>query len=109
MRQVFTGSMVGICRMTIKTAKHNRKKKSMPYNFMGDLYNREIVEKLQKMGYNVKSVNALNKIMEKMGLLVIMEMARVPLTKALSSRCGTKVCRTLIHGILNWSTRLLNI
>ena len=42
----------------------------MPYNFMGDLYNREIVEKLQKLGYNVKSVNALNKIMEQMGLLV---------------------------------------
>ena len=42
----------------------------MPYNFMGDLYKREIVEKLQKLGYNVKSVNALNKIMEQMGLLV---------------------------------------
>lgn len=42
----------------------------MPYNFMGDLYKREIVEKLQKRGYNVKSVNALNKIMEQMGLLV---------------------------------------
>ena len=55
----------------------------MPYNFMEDLYKREIVDKLQKMGYNVKSVNALNKIMEKMGMLV--------------------------HCILNWSTRLLNI
>ena len=43
---------------------------NMPYNFMGDLYKREIVDKLQKMGYNVKSVNALNKIMEKMGMLV---------------------------------------
>ena len=42
----------------------------MPYNFMGDLYKREIVEKLKKLGYNVKSVNALNKIMEQMGLLV---------------------------------------
>ena len=42
----------------------------MPYNFMGDLYKREIVEKLQKLGYNVKSVKALNKIMEQMGLLV---------------------------------------
>ena len=42
----------------------------MPYNCLGDLYKREIVEKLQKMGYDVKSVNALNKIMEKMGLLV---------------------------------------
>lgn len=42
----------------------------MPYNCMGDLYKREIVRKLQDMGFNVKSVNALNKIMEKMGLLV---------------------------------------
>ena len=42
----------------------------MAYNFMGDLYKREIVEKLQKMGYDIKSVQALNKIMEKMGLLV---------------------------------------
>ena len=43
----------------------------MAYNFMGDLYKREIVEKLQKMGYDIKSVQALNKIMEKMGLLVL--------------------------------------
>jgi hypothetical protein len=42
----------------------------MPYNCLGDLYKREIVDKLQKQGYNVKSVNALNKIMEKMGLLI---------------------------------------
>lgn len=42
----------------------------MAYNFMGDLYKREIVEKLQKMGYDIKSVQELNKIMEKMGLLV---------------------------------------
>lgn len=42
----------------------------MPYNCKGDLNKREIVKKLQDMGYNVKSVNALNKIMENMGLLV---------------------------------------
>ena len=42
----------------------------MPYNFKGDLYKREVVKKLQTMGYDVKSVNALNKIMEKMRLLV---------------------------------------
>ena len=42
----------------------------MPYNYKGDLYKREIVNKLQHMGLDVKSVNALNKIMEKMGLLV---------------------------------------
>ena len=42
----------------------------MPYNCKGDLYKREIVEKLQNKGFNVKSVNALNKIMEKMGLLI---------------------------------------
>ena len=42
----------------------------MPYNYKGDLYKREIVNKLQNMGLDVKSVNALNKIMEKMALLV---------------------------------------
>lgn len=42
----------------------------MPFNYKGDLYKREIVKELQEMGYNVKSVNALNKIMEDMGLLV---------------------------------------
>ncbi|MBQ4258825.1 MAG: hypothetical protein IJB84_00975 [Lachnospiraceae bacterium] len=30
----------------------------------------EIVNKLKNMGFDVKSVNALNKIMEKMGLLI---------------------------------------
>lgn len=40
----------------------------MPYNFNGDLYKKEIVGTLQKMGYrDIKSVNALNKIMEKWG------------------------------------------
>ena len=42
----------------------------MPYNYKGDLYKREVVKKLQDMGLDVKSVNALNKIMEKMGLLI---------------------------------------
>ena len=42
----------------------------MLYNCKGDLYKREIVHMLQNMGFDVKSVNALNKIMEKMGLLV---------------------------------------
>lgn len=42
----------------------------MPYNCKGDLAKREIVHMLQNMGFDVKSVNALNKIMEKMGLLV---------------------------------------
>ena len=42
----------------------------MPYNCKGDLYKIEIVKKLQDMGFDVKSVNALNKLMEKMGLLV---------------------------------------
>ena len=39
----------------------------MPYNCKGDLYKIEIVKKLQNMGFDVKSVNALNKIMEKNG------------------------------------------
>ena len=42
----------------------------MPYNCKGDLYKREIVNILQNMGFDVKSVNALNKIMERMGLLI---------------------------------------
>ncbi len=42
----------------------------MPWNFMGDLRKREIVKKLQNIGYEIKSVNALNKLMEKMGLLI---------------------------------------
>ena len=42
----------------------------MPYNYKGDLCKREIVSKLQDKGFALKSVNALNKIMEKMGLLV---------------------------------------
>lgn len=42
----------------------------MPYNCKGDLYKVEIVQKLQSLGFDVKSVNALNKIMEKMGLLI---------------------------------------
>ena len=42
----------------------------MPYNCNGDLHKMEIVNKLKNMGFDVKSVNALNKIMEKMGLLI---------------------------------------
>lgn len=42
----------------------------MPFNCFGDLHKIEIVKKLQKLGYDIKSVNALNKIMEKMGLLI---------------------------------------
>lgn len=42
----------------------------MPYNPKGDLYKIEIVNKLQDMGFDVKNVNNLNKIMEKMGLLI---------------------------------------
>lgn len=41
----------------------------MPYNCLGDLKKREIVQKLQDAGYGVNSVNALNRIMEEMGLL----------------------------------------
>lgn len=42
----------------------------MPYNYKGDLYKFEIVKELQDMGFGIKSVNSLNKIMEKMGLLI---------------------------------------
>ena len=42
----------------------------MPYNALGDLYKIEVVKRLQKMGCNVKSVHALNLILEKMGILI---------------------------------------
>ncbi len=41
----------------------------MPYNFLGDLYKSEVVSILQKRGYNVRSVHALNLILQEMGLL----------------------------------------
>lgn len=42
----------------------------MPYNALGDLYKLEIVSILKNKGFNVKNVNELNLIMEKMGLLI---------------------------------------
>ena len=42
----------------------------MSYNYKGDLYKIEIVKKLQDMGFDIKSVSVLNKLMEKMGLLI---------------------------------------
>ena len=39
----------------------------MPYNALGDLYKIEVVKRLQKMGCNVKSVHALNLILENSG------------------------------------------
>lgn len=63
----------------------------MPYNYKGDLYKREIVKKLQDMGLDVKSVNALNKIMEKMGLLIHYGNGWAQRMPALSFRCGIKV------------------
>ena len=42
----------------------------MPYNALGDLYKIEVVKRLQKMGCNVKSVHALNLILEEMGILI---------------------------------------
>ena len=51
----------------------------MPYNCKGDLYKSEIVKKLQNMGYDIKSVNALNKIMEKWDCWFIMVIVGGPL------------------------------
>lgn len=42
----------------------------MPFNYLGDLYKSEVVAALQKRGYAVKSVHALNIILEEMGLVV---------------------------------------
>lgn len=63
----------------------------MPYNPKGDLYKIEIVNKLQDMGFDVKNVNNLNKIMEKMGLLIHYGNGWVQLIKVLSTQCGIKV------------------
>lgn len=63
----------------------------MPYNYKGDLYKREIVKKLQDVGLDVKSVNALNKIMEKWDCLFITAMVGAQLMPTLSFRCGIKV------------------
>jgi len=41
----------------------------MPFNYLGDLRKREIVEALKQQGFDVKSVHALNLILEKMGLV----------------------------------------
>ena len=41
----------------------------MAYNCLGDLYKSEVVSILQKRGYNVRSVHALNLILQEMGLL----------------------------------------
>lgn len=40
----------------------------MAYNIYGDLYKSEVVCRLQEKGYNVRSVHALNLILEEMGL-----------------------------------------
>lgn len=40
----------------------------MAYNIHGDLYKSEVVSRLQEKGCNVKSVHALNVILEEMGL-----------------------------------------
>ena len=42
----------------------------MPFNYFGDLYKDEIVSQLKNRGYNVRSVHALNVIMEEMGLQI---------------------------------------
>lgn len=42
----------------------------MPFNYLGDLYKREIVDLLRKKGCNIKNVHELNLIMEKMGILI---------------------------------------
>ena len=41
----------------------------MPYNQSGLLYKGDVVCRLKDMGYNVKSVHALNLILEEMGIL----------------------------------------
>lgn len=40
----------------------------MPYNVYGDLRKREVVQQLQELGCNVKSVHELNLILKEMGI-----------------------------------------
>ena len=42
----------------------------MPYNYNGNLYKIEIVQVLQDKEYYIKSVHVLNKLIEKIGLLI---------------------------------------
>ena len=41
----------------------------MPFNYLGDLCKKEMVNKLQDIGHNIKNVHELNLILEKMGIL----------------------------------------
>ena len=81
----------------------------MPYNCKGDLYKREIVNILQNMGFDVKSVNALNKIMEKMGLLIHYGNGWGTTDKGAKFSMWHKGGVIPMHGILNLSMRLLSI
>lgn len=81
----------------------------MPYNALGDLYKIEVVKRLQKMGCNVKSVHALNLILEKMGILIHYG------DHWLTSKEGVKYTYTVVkylmpmHGTLQLSMLFLSI
>ena len=45
----------------------------MEFNWMGELTKQEVIELLRKRGCDIKDVNALNMIMEEMGLLICLE------------------------------------
>ena len=74
----------------------------MPYNCKGDLYKIEIVKKLQNLGFDVKSVNALNKIMEKMGVEVTYNHAdyRLMSKRALDALEQFKEVNLFLRGIV---------
>ena len=63
----------------------------MPYNYKGDLYKREVVKKLQDMGLDVKSVNALIKSWRRWDCSFITVMVGVQLMQAPSFQCGIRV------------------
>ncbi len=64
----------------------------MPYNIYGDLKKGEVVIRLQEMGYQVKSVNALNRIMEEMGLHENTGSGWLTTTKGLDYAMGSEPC-----------------
>ena len=80
----------------------------MPYNCKGDLYEREIVNFFRNKGLDVKSVNALNKIMEKMGLLVHYGNGWGTTDLGAMFSMWHKGLLNSMHGILNLSMRMLS-
>lgn len=81
----------------------------MPYNALGDLYKIEVVKRLQKMGCNVKSVHALNLILEKWASLFILEIIGSLQKTGLSTPYTAVKYSMLMRGTLQLLMLFLNI